>query len=134
MTTYTGRTIYISHPRYFVLAAMTAIACLAAAAWITRGQWMGPKDSTHARSVESLVRRCGVQMLADTCRVMNTPALPQSSSRLFIAGIGEVDAAATAAIRSYGNNMCEEVGVQCASNWDGASCRIARALYATVPK
>lgn len=68
-------------------------------------------------------------MVKDTCRVMNTPAQAQSSARLFIAGVGEVDAASFAALRGYGDAMCAEVGVQCAADWEGRSCRIARALY-----
>lgn len=73
-------------------------------------------------------------MVKDTCRVMNTSTPAQPTARLFIAGIGEVDAAAFAALRQYGDAMCAEVGVQCTADWDGRSCRIARALYPAAGK
>lgn len=112
----------------FAVAAL-AMVCTAAAGWGSYFLWQSTARSRQAEAVVDLVQRCSQQMFKDSCRVMNTPAPAQATVRLFIAGVGEVDAAAFAALRRYGEAMCREVGTQCAADWEGRSCRIARALY-----
>lgn len=112
-------------------SAVAASICTVAALWGGQALWQSAAHSKQARALEQLVQQCTLQMLKDTCRVMDAPAPAQSNARLFIAGAGEVDAAAFAALRSYGDSMCREVGAQCAMDWEGRSCRIARALYST---
>ena len=112
----------------FALAAL-ALTATATVAWGSYALWRSSAPSRRDEAVVKLVQRCNLQMAKETCRVMNTPAPAQSTGRLFIAGIGEVDSAAFAALRSWGESMCREVGTQCAADWEGASCQIARALY-----
>jgi hypothetical protein len=114
-----------------VAIAVVVLICTAAAGWSAQVMWRSAARSQQARALEALMQQCSLQMVKDTCRVMNTPAPVQSTARLFIAGVGEVDAGSFAALRSYGDAMCREVGVQCSSDWEGRSCRIARALYPT---
>lgn len=110
--------------------AVLALACTAAAAgWAAYAFRSANARPSAAQAVQSLVQRCSVQMITDTCSVMKAPSSSEPGTRLFIAGVGEVDASAFAALRSYGDAMCQAVGAQCTSDWDGKSCRIARALY-----
>jgi hypothetical protein len=106
-----------------------ALICSLAASWGIQGLWRKSSHQSSPTTVEALVDRCNVHMLKDTCRVMSSPSSMQSSKRMFIAGVGEVDASAFESMRSYGDKMCQAVGAECAAEWDGRSCRIARALY-----
>lgn len=78
-----------------------------------------------------LAQRCTVAMLQGTCRVPRDPHAPPppAASRVFIAGLGEVDAAVYADLQRQGDAMCGAVEQGCRQDWDGAACRIARALY-----
>jgi hypothetical protein len=111
--------------------ALALLACLLTTAGAIYSYRLAKPSPPALSPVQALVQRCSVQMLKDTCRVMKAPQASQPGARLFIAGVGEVDAAAFDAIRSYGNEMCQAVGAQCASEWEGANCRIARALYSS---
>jgi hypothetical protein len=111
---------------------------LAAAAW-----WLHQRSSSANRveAVAALVERCAVQMLNDTCRVTNgtnngtSGAAPATgASRLFIAGVGEVDGNAYAQMQSWGKTMCENVRQECQTAWDGSACTIAKALYPLLPQ
>ena len=73
-------------------------------------------------------------MLQDVCGVMKGSAPKASQARLFIAGIGEVDAQAFARLRAAGDTMCQELAVQCQTDWSGQSCRIGKALYPDLTK
>ena len=52
---------------------------------------------------------------------------------MFIAGVGEVDSTAYAALRNAGHAMCGDVVAGCHSDWQGKTCRIARALHPQLP-
>ena len=82
--------------------------------------------------IKSLAARCQTAMVKDVCGIM-TSSKPdgneRSTERLFIAGIGEVDASAFNRLREAGDKMCGEVETECAANWAGAGCKIARAMY-----
>jgi hypothetical protein len=90
-------------------------------------------SANRAEAVKALVQRCALQMANDTCRVKNDSTPADAASRLFIAGVGEVDGAAYSQMQSWGNAMCENVRTQCQTAWDGASCQIAKALYNVAP-
>jgi hypothetical protein len=81
------------------------------------------------QAVTELAQRCQVEMLRGTCSAMNASPSTPSSSRVFIAGVGEVDGAKFAALRRAGDAMCGEVETACRSDWQGSTCKIARALY-----
>jgi hypothetical protein len=53
----------------------------------------------------------------------------EAQTRVFVAGAGEVDAAAYARLLSQGDAMCAEVAQACEQDWTGSACRMARALY-----
>lgn len=82
--------------------------------------------------IKSLAARCQTAMVKDVCCIM-TSSKPagnvRNTERLFIAGVGEVDAGVLNRLREAGDKMCGEVGTECATNWAGAGCRIARAMY-----
>ena len=89
--------------------------------------------STVALSdIKSLAARCQTAMVKDVCGIM-TSSKPagngRDSERLFIAGVGEVDAKVFNRLREAGDKMCGEVETECAANWAGAGCKIARAMY-----
>jgi hypothetical protein len=62
--------------------------------------------------------------------VMKGSAPSATQTRLFIAGVGEVDARAFSRLRQAGDSMCEELVQDCKTDWSGQSCRIGKALYA----
>ena len=82
--------------------------------------------------IKSLAARCQIAMVKDVCGIM-TSSIPagnvRNAARLFIAGVGEVDASVFNRLRDAGDKMCGEVETECATNWAGAGCKIARAMY-----
>ena len=71
-------------------------------------------------------------MIKDVCGITNSSSSEgreRNTERLFIAGVGEVDASAFNRLRDAGDKMCGEVETECAANWAGAGCKIARAMY-----
>ena len=81
------------------------------------------------QEMTELNQRCQTEMLRGTCSAMNASAPKAGVARLFIAGVGEVDAVAFAALRAAGNAMCTEAAAACTQDWNGNTCRITRALY-----
>jgi len=106
------------------------IALVGAAAWgvmaLPRGTSPAPAD---AQAVAAVTQRCGVAMLRGVCSAMRNGEPPPAASRVFIAGVGEVNASSYAALRREGDAMCQTVAQQCSADWNGAVCRIARAMY-----
>lgn len=75
---------------------------------------------------------CTQAMVTSACVVMrgqNASLVPDTASTVFVAGIGEVDAALYRDLRAQGEGMCQHLLDQCRSDWDGAPCRTARRLY-----
>lgn len=82
--------------------------------------------------VKSLAVRCQTAMSKNVCGIMTTSksiANGDNTERLFIAGVGEVDAGVFTRLREAGNKMCGEVETECSANWAGVGCKIARAMY-----
>ena len=82
--------------------------------------------------IKSLAARCEIAMVKEVCGIMTSSKYDgneRSTERLFIAGIGEVDARAFNRLREAGNKMCGEVETECVANWAGAGCKIAKAMY-----
>lgn len=102
--------------------------------------------SSHRDPVRALVEDCKLAMRLGICAASNGPALAKPSldapsQRVFVAGTGEVDAAAYDQLRRFGDQMCGEVERQCGgtsapgadgkhTGWNSQACRVARALYA----
>ena len=88
--------------------------------------------STGLSNIKSLAARCQIAMVKDVCGIM-TSSKPsgngRNTERLFIAGIGEVDAGVFNRLREAGDKMCGEVETECVANWAGSGCKIARAMY-----
>lgn len=82
-------------------------------------------------AITALAQRCQTEMLRGTCTAMRVDPSTSATQRVFIAGVGEVDGAAFAALRNAGEAMCGDVVQACRSDWQGNTCRIARALYPT---
>ena len=82
--------------------------------------------------IKSLAARCQIAMVKDVCGIMTSSKSAgngRNTQRLFIAGIGEVDARILNRLRDAGDKMCGEVETECTKNWAGAGCKIARAIY-----
>lgn len=77
----------------------------------------------HTRCVEAMVRNA----CAATDRT--TPAKPDSSPVVMIAGVGAVDARFYVALRDAGDQMCGQIVQPCNDAWEGSACRTARALW-----
>jgi hypothetical protein len=87
-----------------------------------------------ATAAESLFVRCTRAMVQGSCQVMGAAASPtagtsQLSQRVFVAGVGEVDAAVYERLRRLGDAMCSDVQRACEQDWQGSECRVAQALY-----
>lgn len=111
---------------------LTVLCCvlLAFVAWLL----LKPKpQAAQPEMIAALSQRCQTAMLRDVCTVMKGSAPNVSVGRLFIAGIGEVDAQAYAQLRAAGESMCTELAQACAQDWSGPACRIGKALYAQLP-
>jgi hypothetical protein len=73
-------------------------------------------------------------MVQGSCQIMGARDRPpvdavQASQRVFVAGVGEVDAVVYERLRRQGDVMCGEVRRACEHHWNGDDCRIAQALY-----
>ena len=93
-----------------------------------------PQLSSAAGSlpdIKSLAARCQTAMIKDVCGIMtgSKPGSERNTERLFIAGVGEVDAAAFNRLREAGDKMCGEVETDCTANWASPGCKIAQAIY-----
>jgi hypothetical protein len=106
------------------------LICLALVALgLSRHLWLNRTAHQRGEQLAQLAQRCQIAMLRDTCGVMKGSAPSIGQARLFIAGIGEVDAQAFSSLKAAGDKMCEELAGQCQSDWAGQACKIGRALY-----
>jgi hypothetical protein len=107
-----------------VAAAATLIGCRGAP---------DERDATLGR----MHAACVSAMVASACQVMGGPTPGSSSAAtdaapsVVIAGVGRIDAQAYRALRESGDAMCGVARAACEREWDGASCRGARALWST---
>lgn len=110
---------------WVVAVLLLALAAAAAVALLQRR----PVAAVDASDIHALGQRCQAEMLRGTCGAMRADASTPVTQRVFIAGFGEVDGAAFAALRSAGDAMCSNLVETCRSDGQGKPCRIARALY-----
>ncbi len=98
----------------------------------------GQRPAGPAQAAQAVFGRCTQAMVQGTCGVMRSTALAiesagkptsEAQTRVFVAGAGEVDAAAYARLLRQGDAMCAEVAQACEQAWTGSACRMARALY-----
>ncbi|TAG25198.1 MAG: hypothetical protein EAZ37_13830 [Burkholderiales bacterium] len=116
------------------LVAASLICLTLAAIGLSRHLWLGPSAHQRTEQIVQLTQRCQTAMLRDTCTVMKGSVPSSSQARLFIAGIGEVDAQAFASLKAAGDKMCQELNGQCQADWSGQACKIGRALYPELTK
>ena len=86
-------------------------------------------EAADPHKVSAIAQRCQIAMRRDVCGVMKASKPQSTQGRLFIAGIGEVDAQAFDRLQRAGEGMCQEVAQQCSAHWSGSACRIAQAMY-----
>ena len=119
----------VSGRRWGLIAIVmgTTVVMLGTSAWLA---WRHFKQQpVNTEWITGLKQRCEIAMLRDTCGVMKGSAPQASQARLFIAGLGEVDAQAFASLRAAGDAMCQEVAAQCQIDRSGQACKIALAMY-----
>jgi hypothetical protein len=85
------------------------------------------RDATLGRMHEA----CVTAMVASACQVMGSSVVLDAAPTVLIAGVGRIDAQAYRALRESGDAMCSVARAACERDWDGASCRGARALWST---
>lgn len=95
----------------------------------TAAEFATAAKAADPHAIAALMQRCQNEMRRGTCSAMNANPPASTSARLFIAGVGEVDAAAFTALRAAGKQMCEDAAAACRQDWNGNTCRITRALY-----
>ena len=87
-------------------------------------------DAPRETAIQRLQAQCEQAMVRQTCRVMQGTAAAAAApgSVVFVAGVGAVDAAAYAQLRSDGESMCTQAASACRADWQGSACRSWRAL------
>jgi hypothetical protein len=115
--------------KYWMRGALLLLVVLAALAVSAPTMLRRAAPAANPQELAALTQRCQTEMLRGTCGAMNASAPKAGASRLFIAGVGEVDADAFAALRAAGDQMCSEAAVACNKDWNSKTCRITRALY-----
>lgn len=119
-----------SRRTFWWLSGLLVVLALVAALTLTAPVLMRVNPpAADPQELAALTQRCQTEMLRGTCSAMNASAPKAGASRLFIAGVGEVDASAFAALRAVGDQMCSEAAVACRKDWSGNTCRVTRALY-----
>jgi hypothetical protein len=89
-----------------------------------------PRAGGSAEQLAAVSNGCVQAMLRSTCRVMNDTSKDMPVSEVvLIAGVGRVDAKSYRALREAGDGMCAQIQASCGSDWEGAQCRTARALW-----
>lgn len=81
------------------------------------------------QKIAAIAQSCQIAMRRDVCGVMKASKVQSTQGRLFIAGVGEVDAQAFDRLQQAGEGMCQEVVTQCSTDWSGSACRVAQAMY-----
>ncbi len=114
----------LRRPWSTVLALLAGAACL-----------IGCRHAHDEReaSLGRMHEACVTAMIASTCQVMVGSAPADAAPTVLIAGVGRIDAQAYRALRESGDAMCSVARAACGRDWDGASCRSARALWALQP-
>jgi hypothetical protein len=93
------------------------------------GQRAAAPAGGDAGQVTAIFDGCVQAMLRSTCQVVNDKTDIPPSDVVLIAGVGRVDARSYRALREAGEGMCAQVQTRCGADWEGASCRTARALW-----
>ena len=81
--------------------------------------------------IEQVYSACTDEMLRSTCKVANdtSSAAAPAAASVFVAGVGQIDAASYQSLRAAGDAMCGQVRSACTAAWSGAACRTARSLW-----
>jgi hypothetical protein len=91
----------------------------------------GPETSAGQRAqIEQVYGACVQEMLRSTCRVANDKTAAAPASSVFVAGVGQIDAASYQSLRAAGDAMCSLMRDGCTKDWSGSACRTARSLWA----
>jgi hypothetical protein len=87
----------------------------------------------RATSLQAMHGACVTAMIKSTCQVVLDSAKRDPASVVVIAGVGQVDAVAYAALRDAGDAMCSVAKAGCEKDWQGNACKSARALWSAAP-
>jgi hypothetical protein len=115
---------------------MLTLALASAVAYRLAGEAARRHERSTAQApatsaIQLLVDRCAEDMVRQTCRVMGSgsDARVAEGTLVFVAGIGAIEASVYNELRASGDAMCQTVRRACISDWNGAPCQTARALY-----
>jgi hypothetical protein len=86
--------------------------------------------ANHGAQIEQVYGACVQEMLRSTCRVANDKTAAAPASSVFVAGVGQIDAASYQSLRAAGDAMCSLMREGCTKDWSGSACRTARSLWA----
>lgn len=115
------------------LAALAAAACLLGCRGAPDGNHADKRAEPEHAELDRMHGACVSAMIASACRVMVGSAPTDAAPTVLIAGVGRIDAQAYRALRESGDAMCGVARDACRLEWDGASCRSARALWSAPP-
>jgi hypothetical protein len=87
----------------------------------------------RANGLQAMHGACVTAMIKSTCQVVLDSARRDPASVVVIAGVGQVDAVAYAALRDAGDAMCSVAKAGCEKDWQGNACKSARALWSVAP-
>jgi hypothetical protein len=107
---------------------------LLAAAWLVvtlAGCRHPPEADARPAQLAQMHEACVSAMVRDACQAVIGSAPEVAADTVLIAGVGRIDARAYRELRDAGDAMCGVARDACNRDWDGPSCRSARALWAT---
>jgi type IV secretory pathway VirB2 component (pilin) len=114
----------------WIVGCVATLMVLAAGATYLATRQANVSASVAPRSeLERIEAACVEAMLRSTCQVMTGPPASSTSTVVFVAGVGPVDAKAYRELRDSGEAMCGVLRKACVQDWNGTQCRTARGLY-----
>ena len=122
--------------RFKLLVGFSLLAILVVGGILfTRGVEGRSVSKQPANALDQLEAACIHDMVARTCKVMNSADRPPTAAPgevVFVAGIGAIDAADYQQMYAAGEGMCAAVRQACERDWTSRQCQTARALYPTL--
>ena len=112
-------------PRKFALVTL----CLVIAAGVIATVVAQELSARKKLKILALQERCVQAMIAQTCSVTNGSNAVDISTSVFVAGTGPINLQVYKVLKASGSQMCSQVHTSCEIAWEGATCRVARALY-----
>lgn len=98
---------------------------------ITSGATNPAMIEMSTAALDRIYAKCSSEMLADTCIVMSSDAVPvvTSDKPVFVAGVGAIAASDYQSLYAAGDAMCSVVRAACVKDWNSSQCETSKKLW-----